>query len=526
VDFKKYAKITMTIDTWGDKPKSQVDNSTVDEEIDLKIDEHLADPDAHLEIGESLQSHKASEIIDHLAESVLNDKLQPDARAFIAIVASDGSGDFTDIQDAINYATSKGGGLIYVKSGRYYPTSNLVLSRGVDLVGDGMNETIIDFEDQDFCISCDPAFSFGSFSSDSAQFTNGSKIVTFPAGTNLLSNGISAGFRLTNDTLEGEYLEIESVDSETQLTLVSPYSYATESVATGLMLWGTFTNGSKIVTFPAGTNLITNGVRNVYTIIDDFQEGYNYNIESVDSETQITLVEEYRETSGSGQCYIFSSSEPSHQISDIGVFRCGADFAFLRPTGGGLFNLERVSISYSKGVLQSLYTDEIGYVKNCYFYSNLASVFFDIKGYNIDSNIIHGGGTNLDVFKIQGQAMISNNRISVSGLNNEALFNILQNGLTFQNNDVGDFPIFDRNTISRREIRLLNNIFDIRPGYDLDFIHYNSFVSNNRIFTYSGGKFHLTSASRNNIVSCNILDVAITDEGTENVLADNMNSAS
>lgn len=75
MDFKKYAKIIMTIETWGDKPKSQIDNSTVDEEIDLKINEHLADPDAHLEVGESLQSHKASGIIDHLARSIVLDKL-------------------------------------------------------------------------------------------------------------------------------------------------------------------------------------------------------------------------------------------------------------------------------------------------------------------------------------------------------------------------------------------------------------------------------------------------------------------
>ena len=65
----------MAIDTWGDKPKSQIDNSTVDEEIDAKINDHLADADAHLESGQSLQSHKASEIIDHIVGSVVADKL-------------------------------------------------------------------------------------------------------------------------------------------------------------------------------------------------------------------------------------------------------------------------------------------------------------------------------------------------------------------------------------------------------------------------------------------------------------------
>lgn len=63
------------METWGDLPKSQIDNSTVDEEIDALIQAHKDDPDSHLEAGQSLQSHKASEIIDHIARSVVRDKL-------------------------------------------------------------------------------------------------------------------------------------------------------------------------------------------------------------------------------------------------------------------------------------------------------------------------------------------------------------------------------------------------------------------------------------------------------------------
>lgn len=68
----------MSIDTWGDKPKSQTDNTLIDDEIDALIQAHKDDPDAHLETGQSLQSHKASEIIDHLARSVVRDKLSFD----------------------------------------------------------------------------------------------------------------------------------------------------------------------------------------------------------------------------------------------------------------------------------------------------------------------------------------------------------------------------------------------------------------------------------------------------------------
>lgn len=64
------------METWGDKPKSQVDNSTVDEEIALLIQAHDDDVDAHLDADQSLQSHKASDIIDHLASSIVADKIK------------------------------------------------------------------------------------------------------------------------------------------------------------------------------------------------------------------------------------------------------------------------------------------------------------------------------------------------------------------------------------------------------------------------------------------------------------------
>lgn len=60
--------------TWGSLEKSQTDSTTIDEAIDAKITAHNNDPDAHLGDGQSLQSHRASEIIDHLAESIVPDK--------------------------------------------------------------------------------------------------------------------------------------------------------------------------------------------------------------------------------------------------------------------------------------------------------------------------------------------------------------------------------------------------------------------------------------------------------------------
>jgi hypothetical protein len=66
------------MDIWGDLPESQISARQILTAIADLIQAHNDDLDAHLEAGQSLQSHKASDIIDHLARSVVRDKLDFD----------------------------------------------------------------------------------------------------------------------------------------------------------------------------------------------------------------------------------------------------------------------------------------------------------------------------------------------------------------------------------------------------------------------------------------------------------------
>lgn len=66
----------MSTETWGEMPKAQDDGQKIEERIAELIAAHEADPEAHLSETGSLQSHKASEIIDHLAESIVDDKVK------------------------------------------------------------------------------------------------------------------------------------------------------------------------------------------------------------------------------------------------------------------------------------------------------------------------------------------------------------------------------------------------------------------------------------------------------------------
>jgi hypothetical protein len=66
----------MSVETWGMMPKNSEDPEKIEEAIDRLVEAHNDDPDSHLEEGQSLRSHRASDIIDHRAESVVEDKIR------------------------------------------------------------------------------------------------------------------------------------------------------------------------------------------------------------------------------------------------------------------------------------------------------------------------------------------------------------------------------------------------------------------------------------------------------------------
>lgn len=74
------------LNVWGLLPKATDDPTTVSEEILADVDSHNTNPDAHLADGQSLTTHRASEIIDHVARSIVNDKVIEVARAYTAIL--------------------------------------------------------------------------------------------------------------------------------------------------------------------------------------------------------------------------------------------------------------------------------------------------------------------------------------------------------------------------------------------------------------------------------------------------------
>ena len=96
--------------TWGTLLKSQISAEKIEEAINRMIQDHEDDPDSHLETGESLHSHKASEIIDHIVDSIIEDKIKDDeitapklkvASKVADCVVAEENGDYTSIQKAL-----------------------------------------------------------------------------------------------------------------------------------------------------------------------------------------------------------------------------------------------------------------------------------------------------------------------------------------------------------------------------------------------------------------------------------------
>lgn len=129
---------------WGNLQRANNDPTVIDQAIAEAVAAHNDDADSHLEAGQSLESHRAADIIDHRAQSVVNDKIRASARAYVAIVNPGAEGDFDTLNSAVEFAIESGGGTILIMPGTHYVTGTLYIPTTVNLKGlDSDTTTII-----------------------------------------------------------------------------------------------------------------------------------------------------------------------------------------------------------------------------------------------------------------------------------------------------------------------------------------------------------------------------------------------
>ncbi len=141
---------------------------------------------------------------------------------YSAIVTTDGKiGDFTDIQLAIEYVHTLGGGTIFVKSGMYKISSPLIFYNNINLIGEDPQTTFVDLASAGDLtnggIQMRGIIINGQGLNGTVAVTNGSATVT---GTSTLFLSAAPGDYIVINAIPYEIL---SITSATSLVLVEIY---------------------------------------------------------------------------------------------------------------------------------------------------------------------------------------------------------------------------------------------------------------------------------------------------------------
>jgi len=140
-------------------PKSAEDPTKIEEEIDKRISDHNADPDAHGLSGMALYAHRTGDILDHVEEAVKRYHLAKEAVVNLGVATRvvatstsaskkaanyvcDGVSDQEEINAAINDLPAEGG-TVFLLEGTYVIDGSIVIQKNnVTLEGCGPNTII------------------------------------------------------------------------------------------------------------------------------------------------------------------------------------------------------------------------------------------------------------------------------------------------------------------------------------------------------------------------------------------------
>ena len=507
---------------WAGLQRATNDPTTIDEAIGEAIAAHQDDPDAHLGPGEALESHRASEIIDHRAESIVNDKIRGIARRYIAIVDPNDPYSFDTVQEACNYASSVGGGDILVQRGTHYIESPLRLVPTCSLYGFGQGETILSFDNSDV-----DAIYIQGFGDRSIAYLGNAVAVTGTNYVDFTSTSNPEGYSLVGSMLDIRdgtsvvYRQILEVISGTRVRVSGAALTAGAAMTSSVVVALKFTNGNNYVkyesdpasfsrciipgftlydtTYSVATMIVsTNGVDGFY--INDAATGTGVaSVDLVYTDNRMTYsIESLTAKCYTGSTFIYDESERCHGY----ITECEV----LDARRLGWFTEYGVSVERCR----------ISLVSNWVLTTGGMNVFKD-------SDINFNSAMGTDGACYQG-TLFDNCRFNSGGSGNVDILAYVQAGGIIRNcktqRQKSSTFVGDNGASVIHDVIISGNTFGMYASQALQFAGRGvRFVDNYINGTTSATV--LATGSQFNIMTGNLSDGAFTNSGTNNILANN-----
>ena len=504
---------------WGNLNRATNDPTLIDEAISDAIVAHNDDPDAHLGPNQALESHRASEIIDHVAESVVNDKIRHTARRYVAIVDPSSEFDFDTVAGAVQYAMSVGGGDIFIKRGIHYITGNIDISPTISFYGEGIGETVLQ-----------STSSGGSGLFYYKDFIPGDGYGLLPASLNGLTTfNYNTYFDYENPPVVGMYISV--YNGKTQRLKITAYNATTGMVTLSgaLSILKDDTEAEILAGFA-----LTNGSSQLQAFMNT-PEGLN----------------KYY----AGMSIVMSNtSATARTIARTGsfTFELATPWTGATQEGPGQFDYKaRTTINYEgistkRGTYYVLPTGNPGLAnwvidscENIFVGSGGSALFSSCRfDCNAVSPIILAGGSvfsgctftatanNSEGIQISGEGTVQNCRFYAGAYSNHRwLFGVAHPSLIIGNVFELQKPETVFNTTGNstaRGTRIIGNYFTFGSSGTYAFQLCNSIIANNSFMVGSSNAPQLNASSANNIFCNNRCSKTPVNSGTNNLMANNL----
>lgn len=515
---------------WQNLQKNLDDSTTIDEAISEAITAHNGDIEAHMGPEAAIEAHRENSVIDHPAESVVNDKIAGNARRWVAIVDPDSETDFDTIEGAVEHARQMGGGDIFIQRGTHYLGSDITLIPTIGMYGAGIGETsiksnnsttrkmswAIDSYSEGFYSYFENSAPSRNYIDFNGAYTDGD----FPVAGMLVLDWTGGSATWVVDSAD----EIQQrVYFDTNVPAIDPDSEIEIVAGTELE------NGSQYATI-TGTSL---------AYFDEYYPGMNLcnasrsidlEIESYEGNGVVKLAELYSGTSGVYHTHLRFTKKTMINFSGLSFNRTSNRVMLDRLDTVGNYNItdcENVSIDQSiAGNMHGVYincrfdgwatnesAEEYDYMRNCVAIgciwtarrNNIKPVGVGRSGRLYGCDFDGNGYTGVQWLTLyRGDWVIRDCNFSYW-----ATSTVVSSAMTGSQQR----HIFEGNYISCN-----NNASLTIQGRNIS-------ITGNKIITSGTGRFVLGASSQNNICRDNFVSFAVTNSGSGNSVGDNLTVA-